>query len=74
MVNGVMHRVTTSRPSVTEPAGAVISTVQGLSDLSYQTNVSPAKNPQTGEAYAGISPSVPGPDGLFFSADCLRPP
>src|ERR1700722_18478963 len=74
MVNGVMHRVTTSRPSVTEPAGAVISTVQGLSDLSYQTNVSPAKNPQTGEAYAGVSPSAPGPDGLFFSGDCLRPP
>jgi subtilase family serine protease len=48
MVNGVLHRATTSRPSVTEPAGAVISTVQGLSDLSYQTNVSPAKNPQTG--------------------------
>jgi subtilase family serine protease len=25
-------------------------------------------------AYPGVSPSAPGPDGLFFSADCLRPP
>jgi subtilase family serine protease len=33
----------------------------------------PAANPETGIPYAGVSPSSAGPDGLFFSADCLRP-
>jgi subtilase family serine protease len=74
MVNGAMHRVNASEPSIAGPAGALISTVQGLSDLSYRSHVSLAMNPETGTAYAGVPTSAAGPDGLFFSADCLRPP
>lgn len=74
MVNGVVHHANTTAPSITEPAGALVSTVQGLSDLAYQANVSPAVNPETRLPYAGVSPSAVGPDGLFFSGACLRPP
>ena len=33
MVNGAIHRVSTSEASVAGPAGALVATVQGLSDL-----------------------------------------
>ena len=74
MVNGVVHHANATAPSITEAAGALVSTVQGLSDLAYQTNISPAINPETRTPYAGVSPSAVGPDGLFFSGTCLRAP
>jgi subtilase family serine protease len=74
MVNGAVHRVHASEPSVAGPAGALVSTVQGLSDLSYRSHVSAATDLETGTPYAGVPLSAAGPDGLFFSADCLRPP
>ncbi len=75
MVNGVMHHTNVSTPSIAEPtASAVISTVQGLSDLTYRANVSPSVNPKTRIPYAGVSPSAAGANGLFFSGECLRPP
>ncbi len=72
-MNGHMHRMNASEAFVSGPAGALISTVQGLSDFQYKTHVSPAKNLSTGVPYAGASISSAGPDGLFFSANCLRP-
>ncbi|MGI8770073.1 MAG: S53 family peptidase [Acidobacteriaceae bacterium] len=74
MANGAVHRVNTSQPSVAGPAGALVSTVQGLSDLSYHANVSPAIDPETRVPYAGLPTTAAGPDGLFFSGDCLRKP
>jgi subtilase family serine protease len=75
IVAGKVHRVSDSAPSVAGAAGALVSAVQGLNDLSYRSHVSAARNPETGTAYAGIPVSAgPGPDGLFFSANCLRPP
>jgi subtilase family serine protease len=74
MLGGAMHRVNTPEASVAGPANALISAVQGLSDLSYRVHVSAAINPETGTAYAGVPLSAAGPDGLFFSAECLRPP
>lgn len=74
MVNGVVHRMSASEASVRGPAGALVSTVQGLSDLAYRTNVIQARNLETGTAYAGVSPSAVGADGLFFSGQCLFPP
>ena len=75
MVDGVARHATTSAPSIKEPAAsALVATVQGLSDLSYKTNVSPAVNPETRIPYAGVKPSAVGADGLFFSGECLRPP
>jgi subtilase family serine protease len=74
MINGVAHHVNTAPPTITGPAAALVSTVQGLSDLAYQANVKPGINPETRTPYAGVRPSAVGADGLFFSAQCLRPP
>jgi subtilase family serine protease len=74
MVSGVMHRVTTTEASVTGPAGALVATVQGLSDLAYRPNVKFAMDPETRVPYAAVPTSAVGTDGLFFSANCLRAP
>jgi subtilase family serine protease len=73
MVNGQVHRVAASEAKVAGSAAALVEAVQGLSDLGgYRTNVTPSKNPDTTLPYDGVSPSSPGSNGLFFSADCLR--
>ena len=74
MVRGRMHRVNAAEAKVAGPAGTLISAVQGLSDLSYRAHVSAAINPETGTSYGGVPLSAAGPDGIFFSAQCLRPP
>jgi subtilase family serine protease len=73
-VNGVAHHVNATPPSIAGPAAALVSSVQGLSDLIYTANVKPSTNPETGTPYAGVRPSDVGANGLFFSAQCLRPP
>jgi subtilase family serine protease len=73
-VNGQVHRVAQSKPTASGAAAQLIAAVQGMSEHGYFADVSRAKDPETGKPYAGASPFSPGPDGLFFSADCLRPP
>jgi subtilase family serine protease len=51
-----------------------VASVQGLSDLEYKAHVKPSADPATGTPYPGVAPSAVGADGLFFSAQCLRPP
>jgi subtilase family serine protease len=74
MVNGVAHRVNASAATITEPAAALVSTVQGLSDLAYRPNVKAARNLETGLPYATMSPLAAFPAGIFFSGGCLRAP
>ena len=74
MVRGKMHRMNATEATVAGPTGTLIAAVQGLSDLSYRAHVSAAINPETGTSYAGVPLLAAGPDGLFFSAQCLRPP
>ena len=75
MMNGRAHRMNTSEAAVAGAAGALISTVQGLSDFQYKAHVRPARNLATGVPYAGASLSSAGPDGLFFSGRiaCVHP-
>jgi subtilase family serine protease len=74
MLNGTVHRMTASEPSVTGDVAPLVATVQGLSDLDYRALISPASDPETHTPYAGVPVTAVGSDGLFFSADCLRPP
>jgi len=74
MVKGRMHRVTATPASVTGPAAALVATVQGLSDLTYEAYARLAADPETNAPFAPVPLSAAGPDGLFFSANCLRPP
>jgi len=74
MVNGAVHRVNTTEAAITGAAAPLVAAVQGLSDLEYQSYVAPAADPETGTPYAGLPVTSPGTNGLYFSADCLRPP
>ncbi len=74
MVNGVMHRVNASEATVTGEAAPLVATVQGLSDLEYRAQLTMASNPETHIPYKGVPVTSVGPDGLFFSPECLRPP
>lgn len=74
MVNGRIHRANVSEPSVTGAAAPLVENVSGLSDLGYESYARPAVDLETGTPLAGVSPSAAGPDGLFFSAQCLYPP
>ena len=74
MVNGAVHRVNMSEASVSGPAGAAIASVQGLNDLSYKSYAKRSANPDTGKPFRGLPLSGAGPDGLFFSQECMRPP
>ena len=74
LVKGEVHRAAASAPSVSGRAGTLIAAVQGLSDLGYQSHVSRAIDPDTRIPFAGVPTTAAGPDGLFFSGQCLRPP
>jgi len=74
MLNGAVRRMNASEAAVVGPAAPLVAAVQGLSDLGYRSDSAPAFDPETRKPYAGVLPSAIGPDGLFFSADCLRPP
>jgi subtilase family serine protease len=75
MVAGAMHRMPSSEPRIPGAAGAVVAAVQGLSDLGYSSHVRPARDLESGKAFDALPLALgPGPDGLFFSANCLRPP
>jgi subtilase family serine protease len=73
-VKGEIHRMATTEPKVAGAAGAVVAAVQ-VSDLGYSSNARPAMDPDAGVAYSGVPvTSGPSSNGLFFSAECLRPP
>jgi subtilase family serine protease len=74
MINGEVHRMNDSEPSIKGPAATLVAAVQGLNDLEYRSHIRPAANPETGAAYPGVPLSSASADGLFFSANCLRPP
>ena len=74
MINGSMHRVSTSEATISPEVAPLVATVQGLSDLEYRAQVVQASDPETRVPYKGVPLTSVGPDGLFFSAECLRPP
>ncbi len=73
-IGGTVQRAATGVPSVAGPAGAVVSAVQ-VGNLEYASHAVPAKDLDTGLSWPGVAltPDI-NPPGLFFSANCLRPP
>ncbi len=75
MVAGALHRLPSSEPTIAGAAGAIVAAVQGLSDLGYSAHVRPARDLESGKAFDGLPVAAgAGPNGLFFSANCLLPP
>jgi subtilase family serine protease len=73
-VKGTLRRAPTAIPTVTGPAAASVAAVQ-VGELAYSSYAAPAKDFDTGLPRPG-APLVHGvnPQGLFFSANCFRPP
>ena len=71
---GTIQRKATGVPSVAGPAGTIVAAVQ-VGDLAYSSHAASAKDLDTGVPWPGVAlnPGI-NPSGLFFSADCFRPP
>jgi subtilase family serine protease len=72
--NGEIHRANVTAPKVEEAAGALIATVQGLSDRTFKSYARKPVDPDTGNALGGVPLSAAGPDGIYFSNYCFRGP
>jgi len=70
---GRVFRSNTVDPTIDEPAGSVVAAVSGLSEHFMQPHAVRAADPDTG-AVASARPLAAGPNGFFFSPQCLRPP
>jgi subtilase family serine protease len=73
-VNGEIHRVSSTKPTVEGAAGALIASVQGLSDRTFKSYARKSIDPDTGTPFAGVPLSSVGPNGLFFTDQCFRSP
>jgi subtilase family serine protease len=71
--NGAIHRANVSEAKIVGTVAALVSAVQGLNDFGYEPHVKTAHNFVTGTPYPPVALST-GPDGLFFSQQCLFPP
>jgi len=73
-INGEIHRANLTEPAIEGPASTVVSAVQGLNDLRYQSYARRPINPDTGGPARGIPFKSAGANGLFFTADCFGGP
>lgn len=70
-VDGNTVRANISNPVVDEPAGSLVSAISGLTDIKATPhNVRPVDS--EGVAFQPIPLDSLGPDGLFFSPQCIR--
>jgi len=73
-VNGEIHRASNAKPTMEGAVGALIASVQGLSDRAFKSHARKSIDPDTDTAFAGVPLASVGPDGLFFSNYCFRSP
>ena len=78
-VNGAIHRMPSAEPAIAGPAAQVISTVQGLSDLSYHNFAKRRIDPDTGkpEPMVPVKTAAAAPTSSivkFFNANCYTGP
>lgn len=72
-VRGKVLRANTADPVIEGPAGALVSSIQGFTYLTYQPHVRRPVDPDTGKPFP-VVPLAAAPHGLFFSANCFRSP
>ncbi len=74
-INGETYRANLSEPLIEGPAASLISAVQGLVDLKYSSHAARPIDPNTGAPFEPTPlASLVSSNGLFFSANCFRPP
>jgi subtilase family serine protease len=73
-LDGQVHRAPASDIAIPGAAGKLVSGAQ-VSKLGYMAYAAPAKDPDTGLPFKGVQiTSGSNPNGLFFTANCYRPP
>jgi len=70
-VGGRVLRAATEDPVIAGPAGALVSSVQGLSFLTYQPHIQRPIDPETGKPYVGV-PLTASANGTYFAGNCFR--
>ena len=73
-LNGETRRVNLSDPLIEGKAGDLVAAVQGLSDGVFRPHSRRPIDPDTGKPFPAVPFSKAGPDGIFFTSNCLRPP
>lgn len=73
-LNGEVRRVNMSNPIIEGPAGAAVASVQGLTDRVFKPHSKRPLDPETKKPFAGVPLATAGPNGAFFSGNCLRSP
>jgi subtilase family serine protease len=73
-VRGELHRGNIADPTIEGPAGALVSAVQGLTDLTYKSHARRLIDPETGAPFPFVPLTAAGPNGSFFSRNCFRSP
>ena len=71
-VNGEVRHANLSDPMMEGAAGELVSSVQGLTDRVYSPHALRPVDPDTGKPYKSVPLASAGPNGLFFSGNCLR--
>lgn len=72
-VRGEVLRANTADPVIEGPAGTLVSSIQGFTDLTYKPYARRPIDPDTGKPFPGI-PLAAGTHGLFFAGNCFRSP
>ena len=73
-LKGQVHRAPASDIAIAGAAGKLVSGAQ-VSKLGYSAYAAPAKDLDTGLPFKGVQIKSGGnPNGLFFTANCFRPP
>ena len=78
-LNGAIHRMPATEPSIAGAAGKLVATVQGLADLSYQNFSKRRVDPETGkpEPLVQVKSAAAAPTSSaiqFFNTNCLHGP
>jgi len=73
-INGEVRHANLADPMMEGDAGALVSSVQGLSNRVYVPHVARPIDPNSGKPYKGVPLAAIGgnPNGLFFAGNCLR--
>ncbi|MGA3089693.1 MAG: S53 family peptidase [Terriglobales bacterium] len=72
LIDGVVHRLPSTKPVLSGAAGKLVYAVQGLSDTRYKSHVKRPINPDTGKPETAFPLSHVGPAQQYFNANCLR--
>jgi subtilase family serine protease len=73
-VKNEIHRANMSEPVLDAAIAPLVRSVQGLNNFTYQPYLRRPIDPDTNKPVAAVPLATAGPNGIFFSGNCLRVP